>query len=211
MAQGGNTNMGAPSHNFNDLPEYAYSAAILSVDLNAIGNTTYDLPTLVDEDHPTSPARSAATSAAPGEDHAASPVQVYAPGFRNPFAWCKTRLGKLYAVDNGPNAGWGDVPVGAGPGGTCTNAVHEPRRRTTTTRSTSSPARATTAATPTRPRGTAANTFNTTNPQSPVPAANPDRVRPRDPATNGSLASFDTATTGMAEYTASELRRPDER
>ena len=39
VAQGGNTNMGAPSHNFNFLPEYAYSAAILSVNLTAIGNT----------------------------------------------------------------------------------------------------------------------------------------------------------------------------
>ena len=45
--------MGAPSHNFGDLPEYAYSGAILTVDLNAIGNTTYDLPTLVDDNLPT--------------------------------------------------------------------------------------------------------------------------------------------------------------
>ena len=50
--QGGNTNMGAPSHNFNYLPEYAYSAAVLRIDLGAIGSTTYDLPTLIDEDHP---------------------------------------------------------------------------------------------------------------------------------------------------------------
>ena len=41
VAQGGNTNMGAPSHNFGLLPEYAYSGAILKVDLNAIGR--YDL------------------------------------------------------------------------------------------------------------------------------------------------------------------------
>ena len=52
VAQGGNTNMGAPSNNFNFLPEYAYSAAILRIDLGAIGASTYDLPTLVDEDHP---------------------------------------------------------------------------------------------------------------------------------------------------------------
>ena len=33
----------APSHNFALLPEFALSAAILKVDLTAIGNTTYDL------------------------------------------------------------------------------------------------------------------------------------------------------------------------
>ena len=50
VAVGGNTNMGAPSLNFSLLPEYALSAAILSIDLDMIGNTTYDLPTLNDED-----------------------------------------------------------------------------------------------------------------------------------------------------------------
>ena len=49
IAYGGNTNKGAPSHNFALLPETALSAAILSVDLDAIGSSTYDLPTLDDE------------------------------------------------------------------------------------------------------------------------------------------------------------------
>jgi len=53
-------------------------------------------------------------------------VQVFAPGFRNPFSLVRTRAGGLYAWDNGANAGWGDIPVGAGPGGQCTNAVAEP-------------------------------------------------------------------------------------
>src|SRR3954452_7855276 len=52
VAQGGNTNAGGPSPSFALLPEVAYSAAILSIDLDAIGNTTYDLPTLDDEDQP---------------------------------------------------------------------------------------------------------------------------------------------------------------
>ena len=127
VAQAGNTNLGAPSHNFNDLPEYAYSGAILSVDLSAIGDSTYDLPTLVDENHPT------LTGPFGGDfgRHQAkitpgSPVQVYSPGYRNPYAMVRSRLGKLYVVDNGSNAGWGAAPVGAGPGGTCTNAVNEP-------------------------------------------------------------------------------------
>ena len=50
LAAGGNTNMGAISNNFALLPEYALSAAILEIDLDQIGDTTYDLPTLNDED-----------------------------------------------------------------------------------------------------------------------------------------------------------------
>src|SRR5215217_1497773 len=49
LAVGGNTNHGAPSNNFALLPEYALSAAIVKIDLSAIGNTTYNLPTLDDE------------------------------------------------------------------------------------------------------------------------------------------------------------------
>ena len=127
VAQGGNTNMGAPSHNFNFLPEYAYSAAILKVDLTAIGNTTYDLPTLADDQLPnlTGPfggdfGRRQAKIVAGG------PVQIYAPGFRNPYDVVITRAGKMYTVDNGANAGWGDIPIGNGPGGTCTNGTKEP-------------------------------------------------------------------------------------
>ena len=205
VAQGGNTNAGAPSNNFAYLPEYAYSAAILKVDLAAIGNTTYDLPTLVDEDHP---ALTGPFGGDFGKHQAkltpASPVQIYAPGFRNPFSLVKTRLGKLYAIDNGPNGGWGDIPVGAGPGGTCTNAVHEPG---TDDRDSlhliTGPGYYGGHANPTR--GNQANTFNTTNPQSPVPAANPIECVAKDSTTNGSIATFDSGTTGMAEYTASNF------
>ena len=52
LNSGGNTNMGVPSNNFAFLPEYALSAAVLEIDLDAIGDTTYDLPTLDDEDRP---------------------------------------------------------------------------------------------------------------------------------------------------------------
>ena len=40
LAVAGNTNMGAPSHNFHFLPEYALSGAILSINLTQIGNTS---------------------------------------------------------------------------------------------------------------------------------------------------------------------------
>ena len=52
LIQGGHTNMGAASTNFSRLAEYALSAALLTIDLDAIGSTTYDLPTLDDEDRP---------------------------------------------------------------------------------------------------------------------------------------------------------------
>jgi len=50
LLTGGHTNMGVPSNNFALLPEYALSAALLEIDLSAIGSSTYDLPTLDDED-----------------------------------------------------------------------------------------------------------------------------------------------------------------
>jgi hypothetical protein len=129
IAQGGNTNMGAPSHNFTFLPECQAKV------------TT------------------------------SGPVQVYAPGFRNPFALVKARSGNLYAVDNGSNAGWGNVPVGAGPGGTCTNAVNESGiDGAHTLHRITGPGYCGGHVNPTR--GNRANTFNVTNPQSPVPIGN---------------------------------------
>ena len=205
VAQGGNTNMGAPSVAFGDLPEYAYSGAVLSVDLNAIGNTTYDLPTLTDDNLP-------GLVGPFGGDfgrHQAkitpsSPVQVYAPGFRNPFSLERTRAGQLYAWDNGSNAGWGDVPVGAGPSGVCTNAIAEPGiDLSDSLHHITGPGYY--AGHPNPTRGNTANTFNTIHPQSPVPASNPIECDMRTPATNGSIASLSTPTTGMTEYTASNL------
>ena len=34
--------------------------------------------------------------------------------------------GLMFSVDNGPNSGWGDVPVNEGPAGNATNQVNEP-------------------------------------------------------------------------------------
>ena len=116
IGQGGNTNMGAPSDNFPFLPEYALSAAILSVNLNAIGNTTYDLPTLDDEDRPGAADANDPFGGDDGKNQAklvpGGPVQVYSPGYRNPYDVVLTRAGRLYTVDNGPNAGVGRRPAG---------------------------------------------------------------------------------------------------
>lgn len=126
IAQGGHTNMGAPSNNFAFQKEYALSAAILSVDLTAIGETTYDLPTLND------PARADEQrlfngvvqtvdvndpfGGNNGDNQAVivpgGPVQVLAPGFRNAYDVCLTAGGRMYTIDNGPNSNWGGTPVG---------------------------------------------------------------------------------------------------
>ena len=182
VGQGGNTNLGAPSNNFSLLPEYAYSAAVLRIDLAAIGNATYDLPTLTDERLPT-------LTGPFGGDFgrrqaritASSPVQVHAPGFRNPFGLVRTRAGRLYVVDNGSNAGWGDVPAGAGAGGRCTNARREPGvSQPDSLHLVTGPGYY--AGHPNPTRGNRANTFNSTNPQSPVPVANPVECDPARPA-----------------------------
>ena len=133
VAQGGHTNKGAPSDNFALTPEYALSAAILTVDLDAIDQMTeksaantsvpylYDLPTLQNTATPFG-----------GDDGANmamwtanSPVQVYAPGFRNTYDIALTGDGQLYATDNSANNGWGGIVVNEGPQGTCTNDQNE--------------------------------------------------------------------------------------
>jgi N-acetylneuraminic acid mutarotase len=200
IAQGGNTNEGAPSHNFNYLPEYAYSAAILKVDLNAIGNTTFDLPTLTDSNLPnlTGPF---------GGDFgrrqakivAGSPVQVYAPGFRTAYDVILTRSGRLYATDNGGNEGWGDVPVGNGTNA-CTNATSEPGTTDLDTlHLITGPGYYGGHPNPTR--GNMANTFGG---QSPVLASDPQEctyLKPGSPS-NPAITTFDGSSNGIAEYTA---------
>jgi large repetitive protein len=135
IAQGGNTNAGAPSNNFAFHTEYALAAAILSVDLTAIeamptrgsGNTKYkyDLPTL---DDPTRDNNDDGTDVGDpwggnkGLNQAkivqGGPVQVYAPGFRNPYDLVITKTpgkeGRIYSWDNGANSGWGGFPEGEG-------------------------------------------------------------------------------------------------
>lgn len=209
IAQGGLTNMGAPSNNFAYLPEFALSAAILSVDLNAIGETTYDLPTLDDEDKP------GVDSTDPfggndGKNQAllvpGGPVQVYAPGFRNPYDILLTENGRLYSVDNGPNAGWGGIPNGEGPEG---NATNDDKNGGSTYGDSlhfiSGPGYY--AGHPNPTRSNPDNTFNDSNPQSPVSVGNPIESDYRQPGSeNGALHVWGSSTNGLTEYTASNFQ-----
>ncbi|MBL9164490.1 MAG: PQQ-dependent sugar dehydrogenase [Planctomycetaceae bacterium] len=209
IAVGGNTNMGAPSNNFSLLPEFALSAAILSVDLNAIGETTYDLPTLDDETRAGAADLNDPFGGNDGRNQArlvpGGPVQVFSPGFRNPYDLLIHSSGQFFTVDNGPNAGWGDIPIGEGPGGTATNGAHEPGvtygdslHRIT------GPGYYGGHPNPTR--ANVSNTFNSTNPQSPVSVGNPIEGDYRVPGPeNGALAVFPESTNGIAEYGSNQF------
>ena len=205
--------MGAPSHNFNFLPEYAYSAAILRIDLAAIGTTTYDLPDARRRGS-SGPRRAVRRQRrqAPGEDHAGSPVQVYAPGFRNPFALVRTqRRASCITVDNGPNAGWGGVPIGKGPVGHVherrsanvglhdDDSIHLLQRRLL--RRPSEPD-------PCEPREHVQHDESAVAGRRSNHAIECDY---RDPTNNGSLATLPSGTTGMARVHGFEPREPARR
>lgn len=151
---GGFTNAGAPSNNFAFITEYALGSSILAIDLVAIDQLPtltdtegqaykYDIPTLDDPtranlngiDDPNLAGYDGIDVNDPwgGNDGLnqakwvlGGPVQVHAGGFRNPYDMVVTESGRMYAVDNGANGGWGGHPVGEGsfPGvnaGLCTN------------------------------------------------------------------------------------------
>jgi len=212
VAQGGNTNQGAPSNNFAQLPEYALSAAILSIDLTAIPAGGYDLPTLDDPTRPGSPDIHDPFGGNDGKNQAklvaGGPVQVHAPGFRNPYDVVLTQAGKMFSIDNGGNKSWGDLPVGEGPGGACTNGLAEGGPTTLDSlHAITGPGYYGGHPNPTR-----ANPGNTFGGQSPTFKANAvecdHRSAGAETATtrpNGSLVAFKNSTNGLAEYTASNF------
>ena len=116
---GGHTNQGAPSNNFAELPEYALSSAILEIDLNAIGTSTYDLPTLNGpaDQHDPFGGHDGLNQAILEQN---GPVKLFAAGFRNHYDIVYSESGKFYTWDNGPNTGWGGEPKG-----NCTNNLNE--------------------------------------------------------------------------------------
>lgn len=203
VAQGGFTNMGAPSRNFGRLPEYALSAAILKVDLGAIGDTTYDLPTLDDEDRPGSSDANDPFGGNRGKNQAIllddGPVTVHASGFRNPYDLVFTESGELYTIDNGPNAGWGAPPIMDSERGGATNVPSEPGTSFHDGLHRVTPGMY--AGHPNPTRANPANTFNLSDPQSPVGRAHPEQAHFLQPKTeDGALASFTHSTNGITEY-----------
>jgi len=216
LAAGGNTNMGGVSNNFAFLPEYALSAAILEIDLLQIGNSTYDLPTLDDEDRNGVNDFNDPFGGNRGKNQAklvaGGPVQIYSPGFRNPYDVVLMQNGRMYSWDNGPNSGWGGPPINNGTQGNCTNGVSEPgQTQHDALHLITGKGYYAGHANPTR--GNDNNTFNSSNPQSPVPYSNPVECDYRGPGQNGNgvdpqndmLVSLPTSTNGIAEYKASNF------
>jgi len=200
---GGHTNQGAASNNFALSTEYALSAALLSIDLDAIGETTYDLPTLDDEDRPGVSDANDPFGGNDGKNQAIldplGPVQVYSPGWRNAYDVLITQAGRMYTIDNGPNAGWGDIPIA------CTNAVNEPGNTyPDNLHFVSGPGYYGGHPNPTR--GDMSNTFNPLNPQSSVSVSNPVECTYLIPGvTDGALATWGSSTNGLCEYTSSNF------
>ena len=193
---GGHTNQGVPSNNFAELSEYALSAATLVIDLGAIGNTTYDLPTL---DGP-------ADQYDPFGGHdglnqaklvAGGPVQVFASGLRNAYDIVYTESGQFYVWDNGPNNSWGGSP-----NNTCLNTIDNGGSNYPDGLHLISQGYY--AGHPNPTRGNKANTFGG---QSPVEvAANPEECTYKVPGQgDGALTTNTESTNGMVEYTASNF------
>jgi glucose/arabinose dehydrogenase len=196
VAQGSNTNAGAPSEKLGNLPEYALSAAVLRIDLRRIGESTYDLPTLRGDDDP--------FGGAGGRNQArlvsGGPVQVHAPGFRNSYDIVLTSKGRLYTSQNGGAAEWGDPPANEGPNGQCTNEPREPGHYDEDSLHLVLPGEYYGHPNPTR--GNRANTFDG---RSPVERANPLECDYRRPKDRDPVVLFPTSTNGLAEYTASSF------
>ena len=207
ISMGGNTNRGAQAHNFAMLPEVALGAAIIEVDLNAIGTPPYDLPTLDDEDRPGVNDQNDPFGGNDGKNQAIleanGPVKIYSPGFRNAFDLVLTESNRLYTVDNGGNTGWGGSPppdcsLDAVEGGAYDkDGLHYISHRGYY------------GGHPNPTRGKKSNTFNTTNPQSPIAngvSANPVECTFLEPGvTDGALGVFAKSTNGIDEYTASNF------
>ncbi len=201
---GGHTNMGAPSNNFARLTEYALSAAILEIDLAAIGNGPYILPTLDDED------RSGANDANDpfggnnGKNQAIleanGPVKIFASGYRNHYDIVVTEAGKIYTFDNGPNGGWGGEPQG-----NCTNNIDDggsfyaDNLHLVTEGAYGGH--------PNPTRGNKNNKFNASNPQSPIEGnAMPSNCHYQAPLEgDGALLKIPSSANGLTEYTGNNF------
>jgi hypothetical protein len=231
IAQGGNSGAGAPNDKFSYTAEYAYSAAILSVDLDAIGSMStktdtgdvpykHDLPTL-------NPSVSVAPDDTPfgglgGQNMAVltedSPVQVYASGLRNSYDVTLTADGQLYATDNGVGGGWGAPPVNEGAQGVCTNEPNSGGSEDPDQLHLIEEDGYYGHPNPTRGNPGGAGLYDIDSDSSytqvgndsiladAVPAASPEECDYRQPgAEDGALTTFGSSTNGIDEYSASNF------
>ena len=204
LLTGGHTNQGRPSTNFGDTSEYALSAALLEIDLGALGALPYDLPTLDDEDRPGVNDANDPFGGNDGKNQAklvqGGPVQIFAPGLRNAYDLVHTQAGEFYTIDNGPNSDWGDVP---GPG--CDNSFKD-KGGSTYADGVYRLTKGSYAGHANPVRGDKGNTFNPSNPQSPIEGpANPIECDYKVPGQDGALTTMGVSVNGLAEYTATNF------
>ncbi len=102
MTEGGNTNNGAKSTFFSNLPEYYLAAAVLRVNVKSASFAPFSAKNI--------------TSKATEKSGI---FEVYATGYRNAYDLVWHSKGKLYVIDNGSNGGLGTTP---GSGDNCPNA-----------------------------------------------------------------------------------------
>jgi hypothetical protein len=204
LNMGGHTNMGVPSNNFAEIAEYALSAAILEIDIASIGNSTYDLPTLNDEDRAGVNDANDPFGGNNGKNQAKlipnSPVKLYATGFRNAYDIVKTLSGKIYTFDNGPNPGWGGWPNANCENNIDNGGAHHWDGLHLVTKGFYG-------GHPNPTRGNLSNTFNASNPQTPIEGpANPEEcVYKQSGNGDGSLTIVKDSVNGLTEYTASNF------
>jgi len=200
---GGHTNQGVPSVNFAALSEYALSAALLEIDLGQIGNGTYDLPTLDDEDRPGANDENDPFGGNNGKNQAklvsGGPVSIYASGFRNAYDVTEAPSGKIYTFDNGPNTNWGGTPKGDclndldNGGNKFNDGLHQIEKGSYHGH-------------PNPVRGNKDNKFNDSNPQSPIEGpANPEECKFKKPGNDGALTTIDESTNGLVVYSATNF------
>ena len=223
VTSGGNTNQGAPSINFAYLSEYANSAAILSIDLKAINKMNqrtdqlgsvyvYDLTTLDDEDRENGSLNTVyedANDPFGGNDgknqarlRTRSPVQIYSSGWRNAYDVLVSDNGLIYTYDNGSNKGWGGIPIND-----CSNDRSELFSNTYHDNLHLIANQGYYGGHPNPTRANRDNTFNDSNPQSPVdPGLEDSNCSYLLPGTgDGALATYHASTNGLAQYTATNF------
>ncbi|MBX2836329.1 MAG: choice-of-anchor D domain-containing protein [Gammaproteobacteria bacterium] len=203
LVTGGHTNEGAPSFRFVKIPEYALSAAVLEIDVNAIGGGTYDLPTLDDEDRPGVNDANDPFGGNDGKNQAklvaGGPVQIYSTGYRNAYDIAMTPNGMLYTVDNGSNSDWGSPPSGCSNNYIAFGGSNFPDNLHLVTKGSYG-------GHPNPTRGSKNNKFNGSNPQSPIEvSANPEECTFKAPGQDGALTTIGGSTNGLTAYRASNF------
>ena len=102
------TNAGVPDPDSGDLPECALSCAVLkALTSKPSFNGTITYVDAISGTSSNDQRFGQTANVANGVD-----IEVHAPGLRNPYGIVLTTTGRLYATDNGPNAGFGAASTG---------------------------------------------------------------------------------------------------